>query len=76
MFSQPVLEDIAEVLEVEVSDLGPDFEIRECDSWDSLTELSLLTLMEEQFRIVMSGEDLARVDTIAQLESAIANFKS
>ena len=59
-------EQLAEVLEVEAV-RGTD-ELNAFDSWDSLTILSIIALIDENYGVVMTGEDIAATGTIGGLK--------
>ena len=50
-----------EALGVDVSDLGPDFTNQTVDEWDSVGHISLISLLEEEFDIMLEPEDLMLV---------------
>lgn len=50
-----------EALGVDVNDLGPDFTNQTVDEWDSVGHMSLISLLEEEFDIMLEPEDLMLV---------------
>jgi acyl carrier protein len=62
---------LAEILEEESSALSPQTRFREHKRWDSLAGLSLLTLIEDEYGVVMGGTDLKAVNTVDALMSEI-----
>jgi len=42
---------LADLFEVNVSELTPETELESIDSWDSMTALSLIILLEDEFNI-------------------------
>lgn len=51
----------AAVFEVEESALGQDFSADTFDKWDSITQLSLATELEDSFDIMFEAEDLLQL---------------
>ena len=47
-----------EVFEVEKNKLGSDFSIDNVDNWDSITQLSLVSDIEDEFDIMIDSEDI------------------
>jgi len=43
---------LADLFEVDVSELTPETELESIDSWDSMAALSLIVLLEDEFNIV------------------------
>ena len=59
------LEKFMEVLEVE--QLKPDDEFRELEEWDSLAYLSLIAMIDEEYDLVISGEEFKEFNTISDI---------
>ena len=64
------LEELAEVLELEKDDLHDDFLFSE-NSWDSLTIISVMAVIDEQYHIIIAGDDLMKCESLAQLWALI-----
>ena len=62
---QRFLERAAEVLEIDQA--SEETVLRDCDSWDSLTALSLVAMVEKEFGTTLSGEDLRQAITVGEL---------
>lgn len=48
----------AEVFSVEVSALGAYFDNKSVENWDSVHQLSLTSAVEDEFDIMLDGEDI------------------
>jgi acyl carrier protein len=60
---------IAELLEVDAvqdSDVLEDFE-----SWDSLTSLSIIAFLDENYNVTVSAQELLQVKTVGGLKSLV-----
>ena len=63
-----VVTDIFEIDEGEVADqLTPDM----VDMWDSLSQLRLVTSLEQEFDIKFSMEEIESIDTIGRLKELV-----
>ena len=63
-----VVTDIFELDESEVADqLTPDM----VDMWDSLSQLRLVTSLEQEFDIQFSMEEIESIDTIGRLKELV-----
>ena len=69
------LEELAEVLELEKDDLHDDFLFSE-DTWDSLTIISAIAVIDEQYDIIIGGDDLMECGSLAQLWTLIQGRKT
>lgn len=62
------LERVSEILEVDATD---ETVLRECDSWDSLTALSLVAMADKHYRATITADDMIRAKTVGDLRQAI-----
>jgi acyl carrier protein len=57
--------------EVEVSDLSMDTNFREIDEWSSLAALGLLAVMEEEYGVTLSNDDIKKSVTIRDIYNIV-----
>ena len=60
-----VLMDLFEDIDTTNFDLNTKF--KDNDEWDSLTLLSLVTLLDEEFDVSITGEQIEKINTIEDL---------
>lgn len=60
-----VLMDIFEDIDTTNFDLNTKF--KDNDEWDSLTVLSLVTVLDEEFDVSITGEQIEKINTIEDL---------
>lgn len=63
-------EKLAEILEVD--QVNPSDEIVSFDNWDSLGVLSILALVDSEYGVTVSGEEIAGMKLVGELEKLIA----
>ena len=63
-------EKMAEILEVDQVNAGD--EISSFDNWDSLGVLSILALADSEYGVTVSGEEIAKMKVVGELETLIA----
>ncbi|KTT71170.1 acyl carrier protein [Sphingomonas endophytica] len=63
-------EGMAEILDVDVSEVGPDLELGE--AWDSLAIVSTIALIDEIHDRSVSPDALAQCRTVGQVEALAA----
>lgn len=69
-------EGMAEIFEVDVSKITPDFDLHSGDApWDSLAVVSIIALTDDCFNVMLEGKALGECNTIADVESLIAAAK-
>lgn len=61
-------EGLAEILQVKESALTPSLELTG-ENWDSIAIVSTLVLIDECFNKVVEGTDLAKCQTVADIEA-------
>ncbi len=65
MSIQEFIEKFAEAIELEEVDvLTPETKFRELENWDSLTYLSVIAMLDEEFGIQIEMEDFRKLITI------------
>lgn len=60
-------EGMAEILEIEPGEVGPDLPLSE-ENWDSLAIVSTIALIDEVYDKTVSGEALERCKTVGEIE--------
>ncbi len=53
---------------------NPDTTFRELDEWDSMTALSVIAMIDEEFDKQISGDDIRNVSTIKELYGFIQSL--
>jgi acyl carrier protein len=68
---------LAEILEVDLTLIGPDYELLEDGpvSWDSLAVISTIALIDDIYSCTVDGEALSRCKKISDIELLISNAK-
>ncbi len=63
-------EGLAEILEVDASEINPDFPLD--DNWDSLAVVSTIALIDEVYDITVHPERLGECTTVGEIEQLVA----
>jgi len=53
--------------DIDTSDFNIDTEFKNNDEWDSMTALTLITLLDNEFNISISGEKIKELNTVKDL---------
>jgi len=64
---------MAEVLEKDPESLKMSDHFKEYDEWDSLAVLSVMAVMEEEYGVVISRNDLDRCETMEDLYTHVTS---
>lgn len=62
---------VAEALEIDASEVTDDFVFVDHPAWDSLAALTMITALEDYFKVVLSGSDLRDAQTVAGLAARV-----
>jgi acyl carrier protein len=65
---------LAEILEEDK--VGPDDVLANFEQWDSLTALSVVAMIDEDYQVNVSAEELATTRTAGALEALVAAKRS
>lgn len=69
---QAFYEGMAEVFEVDVSEITPKFNLLTQESaWDSLAIISTIALVDDCFNVMLDGKSLGSCETIHDIEVLI-----
>lgn len=67
---------MAEIFEVDVSQISPDFELHSGEAdWDSLAIVSTIALADDCFGVMLEGKALGECKTIADIEKLVTSAK-
>lgn len=51
-------------------ELKPETNFRDIDSWGSLTALSIIAMVDEEYGVILTGDDIKAANTIQDLYNA------
>ena len=58
------MEILADVLDMDVSEINPTMKLSSLESWDSVAALAFIAMMDEKFGKTIKGTQLKNFDTI------------
>ena len=53
--------------DVKVSDFTPETKFKEFDEWSSLTSLSIIAMIDDEYGITLKGDDIRKAVTVKDL---------
>ena len=53
--------------DVELSDFTPETKFKEFDEWSSLTSLSIIAMVDDEYGITLKGDDIRKAVTVQDL---------
>jgi acyl carrier protein len=65
----------AEVFSVDVSALNADFDNKSVDNWDSVHQLSLTSAVEDEFDIMLDGEDILGFSSYEKAKEILRKYE-
>lgn len=65
------IQHFAEAIETDATHLTMETKFRELPEWDSLAYLSVIAMIDEQFDVVIDGNDFKKLNTLQELFDAI-----
>jgi acyl carrier protein len=65
----------ASVFEVEEKELNDDFKVGNVDNWDSITQLSLVSDLEDEFDIMIDSEDILGFRSYNEGKDILAKYE-
>ncbi len=67
MTNEQKIELLADVFECEPAELKPQMNVEDTGNWDSMTKLSLIVLMDDNFSKKLTKDELKGFKTIADI---------
>lgn len=64
---QHFIEQFKDILEIEDRELNMTDEFRDFDEWDSLANLSVVAMIDEEYNVVIPTTDFNKIKTIGEL---------
>jgi acyl carrier protein len=59
--------------DVEIANLNADTKFREMDGWSSLVALMVITMIDEEYEITITGDDMKKQNTIGDLFNLVSS---
>jgi len=68
------IEKLTNVFEdTDISTLSPETAFRDIEEWDSLTALSLIAMVDEEYSLKLTGDDIKSATTLNDIFEIIKN---
>lgn len=71
-----LIELLADILEIETSDINFQEELSELENWDSVNSLRILTHIEDEFNIRLSMEEYSNIQRVNELSELIEKMSN
>ena len=70
---QKVKEQLKEILELEDQELKLSDNFRDFDYWDSMANLSVIAMLDDEFNVHINAEDFKNINTVGELVEEVEN---
>jgi acyl carrier protein len=68
-----IIRDImADVLDIDADDIGPDTTADDVEEWDSLSHIRLMVAIERRFGIAFDNAEIAELQNVGELVALVA----
>ena len=61
--------------DVELKDFTPDTKFKEFDEWSSLTSLSIIAMCDDEYSVVIKGDEIRAISTVQELFDLVKSKK-
>ncbi len=62
---------VAEVFQIRESDITLETNMKDIDSWDSLTHMELIVSLEDEFGIEFTADEIMEMTDVAKIEKIV-----
>lgn len=70
---EKLLEELTEILEADEGEITAETLFREHELWDSLAAISLLAVLDDEFNVHISEDDLKTLNSVQDLHDLITS---
>lgn len=70
---QKFLDLIKDVMEIENRDISLSDNFRDYDEWDSLANLSLVAMLDDEYNVVINAQKFKKMNTLQEIFDAVQN---
>lgn len=70
---QAFIDNVADQFDMLSVELTPETRFRELDEWTSLTALLIITMIDDEYDIVLSPEEMRKTHTLQELYDIVAS---
>ena len=61
--------------DVEVEDLTPETNYHDIEEWSSIVALSVIAMIDEEYNVILSGDDIKNASTVQDLFDIVSKKK-
>lgn len=65
------VEQLKDILEIENIEVNMEDKFRDYENWDSMAALSVIAMIDDEFGVVINGEDFRQLNTVDDLIQAV-----
>ena len=65
------IEQLKDILEIENIEVNLEDNFRDYENWDSMAALSVIAMIDDEFGVVINGEDFRNLNTVGDLIQAV-----
>lgn len=65
------VEQLKDILEIENIEVNMEDKFRDYENWDSMAALSVIAMIDDEFGVVINGEDFRQLNTVGDLIQAV-----
>ena len=66
-----IIEQLKDILEIENIEVNLEDNFRDYENWDSMAALSVIAMIDDEFGVVINGEDFRQLNTVGDLIQAV-----
>lgn len=63
---ETIIRELKDILELE-QELTLEDTFRDCDYWDSIANISVIAMLDEEFNVNINSEDFKKINTVGEL---------
>lgn len=70
-----IIEELKDILEIEDQELLLEDEFKQFDNWDSIANISVIAMLDEEFNVLIPNEEFKKINTVQELVDEVRKRK-
>lgn len=70
-----IIEELKDILEIDDQKLSLEDNFKQFDNWDSIANISVIAMLDEEFGVLIPTEDFKKINTVQELIDEVKKRK-
>jgi len=71
---QEITQLLSHTFKISLDDAANNLQVADVDTWDSLTHMDLIVAIEDTYKIQLTGDEIADMQSFSEIRKIITNY--